>query len=144
MNLLVHGSRELVVVLRYVMVSVIAFSLDNFIFFVSAVHFEANILVANILAKTFGFFVSLFGHRYVSFPRSRASQFLPTFVRALLVCLFNAWFSSFLLGIIYSINGALIFSKISADVISFFMTYILGRRFVFVSGTSVKSERQSH
>lgn len=116
--------------LKYNVVQLLAYGLELSVFFFVLYLFPDNLLVSNVSAKGSAGVFAFFFHKTYTFKSNEKTNVKGEAVRYVLVLLGNTLLSTFLL-LMLALYMPEWLSKITADVVSVGITFVVTQRLVF-------------
>lgn len=122
--------------IRYLLVQVIAYSIDMGGFIFLTTYFEMPLLVANTISKIFAGIFAFLSHSKFTFNVSKEKFKGRQFFRYFLLLAINIPISALILSFVLMVAHSVVVGKFISDVIGIFFTFWLSKRFVFFKSES--------
>lgn len=127
-----YSKKILMQFIRYILVQVIAYSIDMVGFLLLSSYFEMNPLIANTISKIFAGLFAFFSHSKFTFDTGNTESKKQQFFRYFSLLALNVPISALILSVVLWFVPITVLAKFIADVIGIFFTYWLSKRYVFL------------
>lgn len=118
--------------IRYILVQIIAYSIDMGGFLLLSSYCEMNPLIANTISKIFAGLFAFFSHSKFTFKADNIESKKQQFFRYFSLLALNVPISALILSFVLWLISIAVVAKFIADVIGIFFTYWLSKRYVFL------------
>lgn len=127
-----YSEKILMQFIRYILVQIIAYSIDMGGFLLLSSYCEMNPLIANTISKIFAGLFAFFSHSKFTFKADNIESKKQQFFRYFSLLALNVPISALILSFVLWLISIAVVAKFIADVIGIFFTYWLSKRYVFL------------
>tara|TARA_A100001011_G_C14299501_1_gene840076 strand:+ start:1733 stop:2110 length:378 start_codon:yes stop_codon:yes gene_type:complete len=123
-------------IIRYGITQIGVYSVDFIVFIFFYEFIEIMYVYANTISKIVACLVAFFIHKFYTFKSNE--NILKEFIKYFSFLPINILIGTILLGLMLSIETDYRFAKIFSDIIAFFISFLLAKKFIFNSTKNQK------